>query len=228
MPITFTTAEPVLAPELLEMQGRLRAHSFLTDCRNGKAPMSRLKIFLSQHAAYSGYFVQYLCALIANLSNQDDVRLLLENLGEEMGCGSAEGESHYKIYCQMLETFGIDARRTEVLPSTKGLIDKMFSCCRDPDSAYGLGALCLGAEAVAPIIYEDIICGFRAHGIPDKQIRFFHLHVGRDSGHAEAMMLIISRMMRTDPAATKKVLSAALAVIDARLTFFDGVKEAGI
>ena len=57
MPITFTTAGPVLAPELLEMQGKLRAHSFLTDCRNGKAPMSLLKIFLSQHAAYSGYFV---------------------------------------------------------------------------------------------------------------------------------------------------------------------------
>ncbi|WP_259782355.1 TenA family transcriptional regulator [Aestuariispira ectoiniformans] len=209
-----------------ELAARLQKHPFLTACRNGTISMEQLKTFLEQQALYSEKFIQYLCALISNLDRQDEVHDLLENLAEEMGVDEHGDEPHSKIFARLLNDFDIDRSKIEPLPQTTELIERMFRWCSDKDSACGLGALCLGAEAIVPDMYSDIVAGFRAHGIDDETIHFFILHMECDDGHAETMMKIIDRLVEANQSRTNAVLQAAGDMIEARMSFFSAIMEA--
>src|ERR1041384_623615 len=82
---------PPLAAELEatgeEMIDRVLGHPFLAACADGSVTLDQLRAYLVQHGKYTRYFTRYLCALISQLDEGEDVLKLAENLTEELGFG---------------------------------------------------------------------------------------------------------------------------------------------
>ncbi|GAA5445947.1 hypothetical protein Misp06_04154 [Microbulbifer sp. NBRC 101763] len=217
--------------ELLEANKDLlieqtRAHPFLKRCRDGSVTIEELKIFLVQQGIYSSYFVRYLCAMMANLPSNKEVHELAENLMEELGLEPDSPKPHAEIYRETLEHFGLSLENAEMLPGTQYLIDTMFQHCRDLRASSGLGALCLGAEALVPDLYSDIVAGFRSCGIADKHLTFFLLHIECDDGHAETIRDIMIEIGSQDASQLDVMLDAGRRLVQARQQFFDSIETA--
>lgn len=203
---------------------RVRAHPFLERCRNGTITLNELKEFLVQQGLYSAYFTRYLCALMSNLPSSDAVLKLAENLFEELGLDGGDSTPHHIIYRSMLERFGLSIKGVEPTPSTKKLIETMLHHCKNPNPSYGLGAICLGAEALVPSLYADIITGFTSCGIAAKDIDFFRVHVECDDGHAETLRDMMVDVADNDTNQVGIMLQTGRALADARFDFFSGIK----
>ncbi|AKJ26899.1 TenA family transcriptional regulator [Caldimonas brevitalea] len=205
---------------------RTRKHSFLARCRAGTVTLDELKLMLVQQGLYSTYFTRYLCAMMANLPSNQEVLALAENLFEELGLAPDSPRPHYLIYRDMLEHFGLTLERARPLPGTRQLIDAMFANCRDPNPARGLGALCLGAEALVPAVYSDILAGFSACGAQPEELEFFRIHVECDDGHAETIRDIMVQLAAGDNDQIDQMLEAGRHLVDARLAFFSSIETA--
>jgi thiaminase len=207
---------------------RVRSHPFLEGCRNGTVTLDQLKCFLVQQSHYSAYFTRYLCALMGNLPSNSQVLELAENLFEELGFDKSSVDHstpHYVIYQDMLKKFNLSAQSAEKFPQTRKLIDTMLSYCKNDNPAYGLGAICLGAEAIVSVIYADIIKGFQACGVDVSEIPFFRIHVECDDGHAETIRDIMVDVAANDHEQIKTMVTAGNDLVDARLNFFSGILE---
>lgn len=196
---------------------------FLTACREGNVTREALMKFVAQQYFYSRHFTRYLCALLSNIEDDSDRRELTENLLDETGLGKEKGVPHSVLYRQMLEKLGVDPSRHEMLPQTRELIDVMSESCRNPNSAVGLGALCLGAEAIVPHVYTQIVQGFQSRGVPKEMLEFFLLHIGCDDEHAITMRNIIERQLVTKDQKSALRCSAARAIA-ARTRFFEAIQ----
>lgn len=211
----FPLVDPVWIAEL-------DATPFLTRCRTGEITMDELRSFLAQQYFYSRHFTRYLCALLSNILDEKDRLALTDNLIDETGLGIDKGIPHSVLYRQMLERLGVNPQRHSVLPETQALIDTMFESCRNSNPVIGLGALCLGAEAIVSHLYAQIVQGFRAHGITENNLDFFHIHIACDDEHAETMREIILRGLTTQE--QKLALKcAAQRAIAARARFFSAL-----
>jgi len=203
---------------------RLLEHPFLQRCANGNITMSELHRYLLQQGHYGRHFTRYLCALISQLSAGDDVLRLAGNLAEELGFGNDGGVPHSQLYADMLRQFDLSLDREPVSPQTQSLIDTMFMLCRQPGGAAGLGALCLGAEAVVPALYQRILHGFAHHGVPASRLEFFQIHVGCDDEHARTMFGMLE-IWCNKPFIAETVAAAATIAISARMRMFDGLLD---
>ncbi|MFC6981268.1 TenA family transcriptional regulator [Microbulbifer taiwanensis] len=183
-------------------------------------------MFLAQQGLYSTYFTRYLCAMMANLPGNDEVMALAENLFEELGLEPDSPQPHHLVYRYMLQSFGVRLEDARPLAGTSQLIDSMFRHCRDSRPSAGLGALCLGAEALVPALYTDIVAGFRACGVADKEIEFFLMHIECDDGHAETIRDIMVDIATLDPGQIDIMLGTGSELVDARMRFFDSIEEA--
>jgi pyrroloquinoline quinone (PQQ) biosynthesis protein C len=211
-----------------ELVGLVEAHPFLARCRAGKALVSELMIFLDQHELYGRHFTRLLCALMSNLKDSQQISALGANLFEELGFDSEEAVPHSVLYRQMLAAFGRnDPERSIPLPGTRQLVDVMYAHCRAPDLARGLGALCLGAEALVPSMYADLVAGFEAVGFGDR-VDFFRIHIACDDGHADTMRAILHDLVREDPGKRAVIEDAGRAAVGARLAFLDSIERAAL
>jgi pyrroloquinoline quinone (PQQ) biosynthesis protein C len=206
-----------------ELRARLLAHPFLRRCADGSVTDAELRAFLVQQGKYSGYFTRYLCALISRLEDGEAVLQLAQNLCEELGLGEAQQMPHSQLYARMLAGFGVRPERHATAPETQALIDTMFDLCGRAAGAPGLGALCLGAEAVVPDFYSGVMAGFRARGYPQEALHFFAIHVECDDAHATTMFDVIEKMMDHAPETREQVFQAADQAIAARLRMLDAV-----
>jgi pyrroloquinoline quinone (PQQ) biosynthesis protein C len=164
---------PTITTYIRESSARILKHPFLERCQNGKIPLEALRVFLVQHGKYSTYFTRYLCALISNLKESSDVLHLAENLAEELGFGDGKaGSPHSQIYADLLKGFNLSSEAQPAFPETIIQIKTAFMLCRQPDGIEGLGALCLGAEAIVPALYSAVVNGFHQHGIADDKLNF--------------------------------------------------------
>ena len=167
--------------------------AFMSRCRSGVVSRRELEVFLVQQHHYSRHFTRYLCALLANLSNELDRLALTKNLFEEMGLGDMGDDPHVKIYRDMLFALDLDPDMSPAFPETIALVSTMLRLCSAPNPIVGLGALCLGAEAIVPHVYAQILNELVARGFPMQQLRFFPLHIDGDDDHALTMKGIIDR-----------------------------------
>lgn len=205
---------------------QVRSHPFLERCQDGQVSLEEMKIFLVQQGLYSAYFTRYLCALMSNLPSNHEVLELAENLFEELGLEPGnQSTPHHLIYRDMLQRFGLSLDGAEAMPGTIALIDAMMWHCKNANPAYGLGALCLGAEALVPPLYSDILRGFKGCGVPEKDVDFFRIHVECDDGHAETIRDIMVEVAKDDAEQMQIMLTAGRTLVDARLNFFSGVEE---
>jgi pyrroloquinoline-quinone synthase len=141
-----------------------------------------------------------------------------------MGFGGLGGMPHAQIYREMMVKMGVVAESEPPLPSTSRLIDAMLENCRNPDPAVGLSALCLGAEAIVPHIYQQIVDGFRARGEPVENLDFFRLHIEEDDKHAQTMRRIIEKMTQ-DFSKRDRIKETAKQILEARARFFDALSS---
>ena len=213
--------DSLLKPEWLNS---LRATSFLSRCRTGIVSRRELEVFLRQHHYYSQHFTRYLCALISNLQNEQDRQLLTQNLFDEMGLFT--GVSHAEIYRRMLSTILPSGNDVGAFPATQALIETMLECCRNARPMVGLGALCLGAEAIVPEVYSTILNGFDSVREPRENLHFFTIHVSDDDEHAQTMRNIILRELSNNSRSRHDLEYGAARAFDARVEFFDAISEA--
>jgi pyrroloquinoline quinone (PQQ) biosynthesis protein C len=101
----------------------------------------------------------------------------------------------------------------------------MLHHCKNPNPSYGLGAICLGAEALVPGLYTDLIAGFTACGIAPKDIDFFRIHVECDDGHAETLRDMMVSIAADDTDQVEIMLQTGRAMADARFGFFSGIES---
>lgn len=196
---------------------------FLTRCRQGRASRAELEIFLVQQYHYSRHFTRYLCALLSNMTNEADRLALTDNLFEEMGLGDAGQIPHSRLYRDMLDALHLDPAQHPPLPETNELIATMLRLSADPDPLRGLGALCLGAEAIVPHLYTQILHGLLQAGFPEEQLEFFPLHIAGDDEHALTMKRIIDRELAPNPSAGTVLREAARESLGKRRAFFEAI-----
>lgn len=204
---------------------RIQDHSFLKRCRNGTITIGELNDFVVQQGKYSAHFTRYLCALMSNLPSNHEILELAENLFEECGFEDKHSIPHSVIYKTMMEKMGVSLASAPNYPETENLINTMLEHCKNPNPAYGLGALCLGAEALVPTMYGDLITGFKSCGVPLSDLEFFSIHVECDDGHADTIRDIMVNLSRQDERQAKIIIEAGEALVDARLRFFSGIEE---
>lgn len=203
---------------------KLRSHSFLQRCRDGSVTLDELKIFLVQQGIYATSFTKYLCAAMANLPSNSDIRALALNLFDEAGFSGTK--PHAVIYDEMLESFGLSLQGAVPTSGTAKLIAAMFRHCRDENPAFGTGALCLGAEALVPALYTDIVKGFVQCGVKEDRLEFFTLHITVDDGHATTLGEIMAAIAKNKPEEVANMVAAGRELVDARMAFFTSVDEA--
>ncbi|KVT70097.1 hypothetical protein WK56_19390 [Burkholderia ubonensis] len=210
--------------QVTEFSRRISDHPFLMDCRTGQIPFESLRLFLVQHGKYASYFTRYLCALISQLEHAPDVLHLAENLAEELGFGGNEsGPPHSQIYASLLKRFDLSIEAHPIFPETENQIRTAFMLCRQPEGIAGLGALCLGAEAIVPTLYSAVMDGFRHHGIPDEDLDFFKIHIECDDGHAETMYRILGRLTENAPGKLQYAIQAGDIAIQTRLRVYEAI-----
>lgn len=225
MPVCLGHARHELLPgELLD---RLDATPFMTRCREGRATRYELETFLIQQYHYSRHFTRYLCALLSNMQNETDRLALTGNLFDEMGFSHMGNIPHAQIYRDMLRAFDLDPASMPALAATRDMIATMFRLASDADPMTGLGALCLGGEAIVPHVYEQILYGLVSAGFPEKDLGFFSLHIDGDDDHALTMMAIIDRELRLRPASAVTLQAAARESITQRIAFAEAVAAFG-
>jgi pyrroloquinoline-quinone synthase len=207
-----------------DFANRLLAHPFLQRCSNGTITRQELNNFLIQQGRYSQYFTRYLCALIANLENSQDVRRLLENLAEESGYDDESRKPHSQIYAEMMSDLGVDGSQVATLPETQFLIDSMFMLCRQRDSVSGLAAICLGAEAIVPSLYTCLVQGFVSQGVAKEKLDFFTIHIECDDGHADTMFDMLAERIQLNTTNIAAIQAGEI-IINARLRMFDALLE---
>jgi len=205
---------------------RLNNTQFLTRCREQRASHAELRYFVVQQHLYARHFTRYLCALLSNILIERDRLDLTENLLEEIGFGDEGGLPHAQIYRNMMAAMRIDARDEEPAPATQRLVAGMLEFCRDPNPMVGLGALCLGAEAIVPHVYSQIVEGFRGIGESDENLSFFLIHIEDDDAHAVTMKKIIDREIEKNPLQREVLRRTARAALQLRTEFFEALTEA--
>jgi pyrroloquinoline quinone (PQQ) biosynthesis protein C len=208
-----------------QLADRVLGHPFLTGCADGRTTLKQLRAFLVQHGKYARYFTRYLCALMSQLDEGDDVLRLAENLAEELGFGSDTEMRlpHSRIYANMLRDFDLELDAHPVTPETHNLIETMLMLCRQPHGSTGLGAMYLGAEALVPVVYARLLEGFRHCGIDTKRLEFFTIHIECDDDHAATMQEILARLTEATPSSRITALNAGDIAVSARLRFFDAL-----
>lgn len=206
-----------------QMITKIAGHPYLARCREGRVTLDDLKRFLVQQGLYSRHFTRYLCALMANLPNNQDVLTLAENLFEELGFAPGHDQPHYLMYRDMLDGYGLLANEGAANPATAELVSTMFRLCRAPNPALGLGALYLGAEALVPAMYRDIASGFLWCGATEDDIKFFLVHIECDDGHSESMRKIMLDIAERDSSQLDLMIDAGEIAVAARMNFFSAL-----
>jgi pyrroloquinoline-quinone synthase len=200
---------------------RLTRHPLLLAFQRGEADMPTLETLLIQHHHYSRYFTRFLCALISNQTESEDVATLAQNLLEEMGAGSEDNLTHADLYRRSLKLVGVEPDMMPAFRETQELVRTMFEFCRSENPLDGLAALCLGAEAIVPLIYRPIITALDTLGFDEKAAEFFKLHVEEDEDHALDMLRIMERMTEGRPQERARAVSIGVFLIGKRAEFLD-------
>jgi len=107
----------------------------------------------------------------------------------------------------------------------QALVDTMLDRCRGPRAMVGLGALCLGAEAIVPEVYTAILSGFEAVREPRQNLEFFTIHIVGDDEHAVTMREIILRELAREPRRRLDLEYGAARAITAHVSFFETISQ---
>jgi pyrroloquinoline-quinone synthase len=201
----------------------LTEHPLLNALKDGTASLELLKRLLAQHSHYSRHFTRYLCALLGQFEDARSIRALLTNLREEMGVDDDGQDTHAEMFQRSLRLVGVDPSREVPLPATLQLKASMLAYCKNQDPVCGLAAMCLGAEAIVPLIYGPILEALRHFGFGDDATEFFRLHIEEDEDHAITMLRMMEEMVRDVPDRSQLGVNIGSEMIRLRVKMLDSV-----
>lgn len=198
-------------------------HPLLEAMRSGCISLEGMRQVLTQHHFYASHFTRFLCAIISRLDSLDDIKLLMENLLEEMGVEGDHDATHAELFQRTLRSVGATPLIEEPLPQTADLARTIMGLCRREDPAEGLAALCLGAEAIVPLIYPPILMALKHLDVSEAGQEFFRLHICEDDDHALKMLSVLERMTDRSPARKVQAIAAGRLAIAKRCHMFDAI-----
>ena len=202
---------------------RLVHHELLVAMGSGHVSLSGMRYFLVQHHYYSRNFTRFLCAVINRLDSLDDIKLLMENLQEEMGIDGDDKVTHADLFQRSLNIVGTHAMAQPPLPQTIEFTHSIMKFCRSENPVEGLAALCLGAEAIVPLLYKPILAALERLNISEEGLEFFRIHIEEDEGHAVTMLKILGRLTRHAPEAKVIAMQIGRQAINKRCVMFDAI-----
>ena len=201
----------------------LLKHPFYQMWMKGTLPKDCLQNYASQYYHHVSAFPRYISALHSLCENQQDRKVLLENLNDEEG---SQGEPHPDLWMYFAEGLGLDSEEVENSVSCKSiqnLIHVFFSHCRN-SYAKGLSAL-YSYEYQVPEVAETKIQGLKQHyGIKDKRtLLFFLVHKAADVEHREAIEQLLEKLPEEQQ---KEALSSAVDIAKALWNFLTEMQPA--
>ncbi|WP_205417360.1 iron-containing redox enzyme family protein [Trinickia diaoshuihuensis] len=201
----------------------LTEHPLLVALEDGTASLELLKRLLAQHSHYSRHFTRYLCALLGQFGDARSIRALLANLREEMGVDEDGQDTHAEMFQRSLRLVGVDPNQEAALPATAQLRSSMLAYCKSADPMCGLAAMCLGAEAIVPLIYGPILHALRRFGFGPEATEFFRLHIEEDEEHAITMLRMMEEIVSEHPARGEVGVAVGSEMIRRRVEMLDAV-----
>ena len=202
---------------------RLVHHDLLVAMESGHVSLGGMRYFLVQHHYYSRNFTRFLCAIINRLESLEDIRLLMQNLQEEMGIDGDDKLTHADLFQRTLRILGTQPMADPPLSQTVEFTRSIMKFCRSENSVEGLAALCLGAEAIVPLIYKPVLAALKRLNVSDEGLEFFRLHIEEDEEHAVSMLEILRRMTQQVPEAKMIAMQTGRQAIDKRCVMFDAI-----
>jgi pyrroloquinoline quinone (PQQ) biosynthesis protein C len=201
-------------------------HTFLA--RVGTSPFSRedYKIFGMQHYPLVGMFTGYMERLLINAPNSTAKCWLAKVLVDEYGEGS-DGHDHAEMYRMFLTACGVAPAEEDRVPlhsAVVGFIRTHLELCSHRPFLVGLGALGPGHEWAIPRMFVPIIAGLRRARFEEDEISYFTLHCLQDQDHALWLEEALASML-TSQAEADQVREGALASLEARRKFWEGVQS---
>ncbi|WP_192880959.1 MULTISPECIES: aminotransferase class III-fold pyridoxal phosphate-dependent enzyme [unclassified Photorhabdus] len=151
---------------------KLVNHPLLIAMNEERITLSGMRYFLIQHHHYSRNFTRFLCALISHIDNFNDIHHLMENLREEMGINGEGKVTHAELFQRSLMEIGAQVSSVPILEETSYFASCVLNYCRSGEIADGLAALCLGAEAIVPMIYKPVLHALIHLGIAERGFQF--------------------------------------------------------
>ncbi|MYE07706.1 MAG: CADD family putative folate metabolism protein [Oligoflexia bacterium] len=195
----------------------LLKHPFYQMWMEGTLPKECLLNYAGQYYHHVSAFPRYISALHSLCENQQDRKILLENLNDEEG---AEGmDPHPDLWMYFAEGLGLDKKEVKNAASCRSiqhLIDTFFSHCRG-SYAKGLSAL-YSYEYQVPEVAETKIQGLKKHyGIQDKRtLLFFLVHKAADVEHRQAIEKLLEKLPEEQQ---KEALNSAVDIAKALWSF---------
>ncbi|MFJ5239852.1 TenA family transcriptional regulator [Pseudomonas neuropathica] len=202
---------------------RLVNHDLLVAMRSGHVSREGMRYFLVQHHYYSRNFTRFLCAIINRLESLGDIKLLMQNMQEEMGIDSEGKVTHAELFQRSLRSLGADVMAEPPLAQTADFNAFIMKCCRSENAVEGLAALCLGAEAIVPLIYKPILVALKGLNVGEEGLEFFRLHIEEDEEHAVTLLGILDRLTGRDPETKALAIQTGFQAINKRCDMFDAV-----
>lgn len=221
-------------------------HPYLQRLAKGEVPdvVGALKDLTFQYHAYSGDFIRYLTATIAQMKDRDHRKALLENLTEESGRVSDEdvaalkkigierewidGFAHPRLFIRFLDAIGIDEKyRTNhpLADETEIWRDMFLDLCMKGGAAQSLGAIGLGTENVVKFIYRPILDAIRSHlKVAPRDRVFFDLHAALDDEHGEVLTNIAIEYAEKGEDNRRELKEGMLMALSIRGAFFDAME----
>lgn len=202
---------------------RIAEHPLMQNFCSNKPTLELLKKFLVQQYFYSRNFTRYLCSLIYQFDNINDVHNLMENLLEEMGVDKPGLPTHAELFQKVLRVANINPVLSNPLQETQQLIDSMFFYCQSSDPVKGLAAMCLGAEAIVQVFYKPVYKALKHFNFNDEEILFFPLHIEEDENHAITMIKILEKLTQDSRLLHDEAVSIGKIMIQHRLNMFTAI-----
>lgn len=221
-------------------------HPYLQRLAKGDVPdvVGALKDLTFQYHAYSGDFVRYLTATIAQMTDREHRKALLGNLTEETGQVSDEdvaelkkigiekewidGIAHPRLFIRFLDAIGINEeyRKTHPLADETEIWRDMFlDLCLKGGGAQALGAIGLGTENVVKFIYRPILDAIDKHLNVSRRDRvFFDLHAALDDEHGDILTDIAIEYAEKSEDNRRELKEGMLMALSIRGAFFDAME----
>ncbi|MFJ2283171.1 TenA family transcriptional regulator [Pseudomonas sp. NPDC087803] len=206
-----------------EALDRLVNHDLLLAMQEGHVSLKGMRYFLVQHHYYSRNFTRFLCAIINRLESLGDIKLLLANMQEELGIDGDNKLTHAELFQRSLRTIGTHAQAESPLLQTVDFTQCIMKFCRSENPVEGLAALCLGAEAIVPLIYKPILVALERLNVSEQGLEFFRLHIDEDEDHAITMLGILERLTQQNSEAKSMALQTGRQAIIQRCVMFDAI-----
>jgi len=204
---------------------KLINHPLMNAMRRNTVSLSGMRYYLVQHHHYSRNFTRFLCALISKIDNLEDSQHLMENLLEELGIDGDGKVTHAELFQRSLRAVGGQPNTFPPLEETKNFTATVMQYCRNEGALNGLAALCLGAEAIVPMIYEPVLSALASLEVQEEGLEFFRLHIEEDEEHAITMLRILNKLTKNDEKLVEQVKRIGSNTILLRCKMFDAIYD---